>query len=58
MNLLKYFNESNSFKHSFAIYPDFEILLVKIDGYDNNPHKSFTTKVSKHKPCGQSNMLL
>ena len=43
------FSWIKSFKHPFAIYAEFETFSVKYDGNDNNPHKSFTTEVIKHK---------
>ena len=38
----------------FIIYIDLECITEKIDGCQNNPEYSFTTKVSKHIPSGFS----
>ena len=36
------------------IYADIELLIRKIDGCENNPKKSSTTKIAEHIPCGYS----
>ena len=35
-------------------YTDVEYLIKKIDGCENNPKYSSTTKIGKHTPCGYS----
>ena len=52
--ILKYNYGGKSMKVSFTIYTDLESLLNKIDTCHNNPKKSSTTKISKHKPSGYS----
>ena len=37
---------------SFVIYADLECLLEKMNTCHNNPKKSSTPKVNKHKPSG------
>ena len=37
-------------KAPFVIYAYLEYLIEKIDGCENNPENSFTTKVSEHIP--------
>ena len=39
---------------SFFIYTDLECVIEKIDGYENNPENSSTTKVGKHIRSGFS----
>ena len=39
-------------KVPYVIYADFESLQVPIEGCDNDPEKSFTTKTTKHVACG------
>ena len=34
------------------IYIDLESLIGKINGYENNPEKSSTTKIGEHIPYG------
>ena len=50
--------ESNQYQKSdtapFIIYADLECIIEKIDGCENNPENSSTTKVSKHVPSGFS----
>ena len=41
-------------KTSFIIYADLECIIEKIDGCENNPQNSSTTKVSEHIPSGFS----
>ena len=41
-------------KIQFVIYADTNSLLEKIQTRDNNPEKSFTSKVIKHTACGYS----
>ena len=40
------------------IYADIESLIKKIDGCQNNPEKSPTTKIDKHNPCEYSVSLI
>ena len=41
-------------KVPFIIYADLESLLEKKNSCHNNPEKSTTTKINKHKPSGYS----
>ena len=36
------------------IYVDIESLIRKIDGCENNPENSSTTKIAEHIPCEYS----
>ena len=36
------------------IYTDIESLINKIDGFENNPENSSTTKIGEHIPCRYS----
>ena len=36
----------------FTIYADLVCLLKKIDTCENDPNKSYTTKINKHIPSG------
>ena len=38
----------------YIIYADLECLILKIDGCENNPEYSSTTKIGKHIPYGYS----
>ena len=38
----------------YLIYADIEALIKKIDGCENNPEKSSTTKIGEHIPCRYS----
>ena len=38
----------------YLIYADVEALIRKIDGCENNPEKSSTTKIGEHIPCRYS----
>ena len=49
---LKQYVKSN--KIPCIIYPDIESLIRKIDGCENNPENTSTTKIGKHIPCGYS----
>ena len=40
------------------IYADIESLIKKIDGCQNNPEKSPTTKIDEHNPCEYSVSLI
>ena len=50
--ILEFTSYQKSNKVPFIIYADLECLIEKIDGYKNNPEKSFTTKVSEQIPSG------
>ena len=50
--ILEFNQYQKSDKVLFVIYADLECLIEKIDGCENNPEKSFTTKVGKHIPSG------
>ena len=52
--ILQYNQEEKSMKVPFIIYADLESLLEKINACYNNPEKSSTTKINKHKPSGYS----
>ena len=52
--ILKYSQGQKSLRAPVAYYCDIECLNKKIDTCHNNPEQSFTTKVSKHEPCGFS----
>ena len=52
--ILQFNQYYKSDKAPFIIYADFESLIVKIDGCENNPEKSSTTNVSEHIPSGFS----
>ena len=53
-NIIKYNRGEKSIKMSFTIYADLECLLEKIDTCENDPNKSYTTKINKHIPSGYS----
>ena len=53
-NIIKYNYGEKSIKMSFTIYADLECLLEKIDTCENDPNKSYTTKINKHIPPGYS----
>ena len=53
-NIIKYNHGEKSIKMPFAIYADLECLLEKIDTCENDPNKSYTTKINKHIPSGYS----
>ena len=53
-NIIKYNHGEKSIKMPFIIYPDLECLLEKIDTCENDPNKSYTTKINKHIPSGYS----
>ena len=49
------FNQNQkSDKAPFIVYADLECIIEKIDGCENNPENSSTTKVSKPIPSGFS----
>ena len=41
-------------KMPYITYADLECLIEKIDGCENNPEYSPTTKIGKYFPCGYS----
>ena len=47
---LKFKNFLYSEKAPFAIYADFESLIIPLDNCDPDPNKSYTKKYQKHKP--------
>ena len=53
-NNIKYNHREKSIKLPFVIYADLEYLLEKRSTCQNDPNKSFTTKVNKHTPSGYS----
>ena len=53
-NTIKYNQGEKSIKLTFIVYADLECLLEKISTCYNNPEKSSTTKINKHKPSGYS----
>ena len=53
-NIIKYNCGEKSIKMPFTIYADLECLLEKIDTCENDPNKSYTTKINKHIPLGYS----
>ena len=53
-NTIKYNHGERSIKMAFTIYADLECLLGKISNCQNDPNKSFTTKVNKHTLSGYS----
>ena len=52
--ILKYNYGEKSMKAPLIIYADIESLLEKINTCHNNPKKSSTTKINKHKASGNS----
>ena len=52
IKILKFNHWQRSDKAPFIIYADLECIIEKIDGCENNPENSSTTKVSKHIPSG------
>ena len=53
-NIIKYNRGEKSIKMPFTIYANLECLLEKIDTCENDPNKSYTTKINKHIPSGYS----
>ena len=53
-NTIKYNQGEKSIKLPFAVYADLEYLLEKMSTCYNNPEKSSTTKINKHRPSGYS----
>ena len=52
--ILKYNLGEKSMRVPIIIYADLESLLEKISTRHNNPNKSSTTKINKHKASGYS----
>ena len=52
--ILKYSHRKKSLRAPVAYYCDIESFIKKIDTCNNNPEKSYTTRVSKHEACGFS----
>ena len=57
-NTIKYNQGEKSIKLPFVVYADLECLLEKMSTCYNNPEKSSTTKINKHKPSGYSILLI
>ena len=53
-NIIKYKRGEKSIKMPFTIYADLECLLEKVDTCENDPNKSYTTKINKHIPSRYS----
>ena len=53
-SIIKNNKGEKSIKSPFVIYADLECLLEKMSTCQNNPNKSFTTKINKHTPSGYS----
>ena len=53
-NTFKYNQGEKSIKLLFVVYADLECLLEKMSTCYNNPGKSSTTKINKHKASGYS----
>ena len=51
-NTIKYNQGEKSIKLRFVVYANLEYLLEKMSTCYNNPEKSSTTKINKHKPSG------
>ena len=52
--ILKYNYGGKSMKAPFIIYAGLDSLLEKMRTCHNNPEKSSTTKINKHRPSGYS----
>ena len=57
-NILKYYSGEKSLKAPFALYADFECLLIKEQTFQNSPEKSCTERKAKHEPSGYSLSLI
>ena len=57
-NILKYYSWEKSLKAPFALYADFECLLVKEQPRQKNSEKSYTERKAKHEPSGYSLSLI
>ena len=51
---VKYNHGVKSMRAPFVMYADLEYLLKKMDTCINDPEKSSTTKINKHKICDYS----
>ena len=52
--VLEYNHGEKYIKFPIVIYADLKPLLEKMNTSHNNPEKSSTTKINKHKPSGYS----
>ena len=52
--ILKHNPGEKSLKAPFTIYLDLECILKKVQSCQNNPEKSYTEKIARHEPSGQS----
>ena len=52
--ILEFKHHMKSDKMPYIIYADLECLIEKIDGCENNPEKSSTTKIGEDIPCRYS----
>ena len=53
-NILKYYPREKLLKAPFALYADFESLLIKVQSCQNNPEKSYTERKAEYEPSGYS----
>ena len=53
-NILEYIPGEKSVMTPFVIYGDLESILEKISGCENDPEKSPSTKINKHRASGYS----
>ena len=49
-NILKYYPREKLLKAPFALYADFESLLIKVQSCQNNPEKSYTERKAEYEP--------
>ena len=54
VDILEFNQYVKSDKMPYIIYADIESLIRKINGCENNPEGSSTTKTYEHIPCGYS----
>ena len=52
--ILKYSHGEKMLRAPVAYYSDIKCLIKQIDTCHKNPKSSFTTRVTKHEPCGFS----
>ena len=57
-NILKYHHGEKSLKAPFAIYADFECLLIKEQSCQNNLEKSYAERKAKHEPSSYALSLI
>jgi len=50
-NILKFTNHYKQMRVPFIIYADFESLNIPVEGYSNDPRKSYTCQIVKQVPC-------